>query len=156
MENRPGKVRCLCRGALYPLLSGTAGRGGQMFASSRRLSAPPASPCSARISCPPGINYSSPYCSGGETRVEQEQPITICMRATVCCAECCQLLVCDHETRQEILVHSDQACHFPRRRSGLHPLQRRHDPGASLRRSPPDASQNTRLLIVIIPDFSVQ
>ena len=44
--------------------------------------------------------------------MEQEQPITICMRATVCCAECCQLLVCDHETRQEILVHSDQACHF--------------------------------------------
>ncbi len=42
----------------------------------------------------------------------EQNPITMHMCATVCCAECCQLLVCDHETRQEVLVHSDQACHF--------------------------------------------
>ena len=34
------------------------------------------------------------------------------MQATVCNVERNQLLVCDHATQQEVVVHTDQACCF--------------------------------------------
>lgn len=34
------------------------------------------------------------------------------MCATVRQVQCCELLVCDHCTSEEVVVHSDQACHF--------------------------------------------
>lgn len=34
------------------------------------------------------------------------------MQATVCIVERGQLLVCDHATRQEVVVHTGQACCF--------------------------------------------
>ena len=35
------------------------------------------------------------------------------MCATVCRACPSYLLVCDHATRQQVVVHTDQACRFP-------------------------------------------
>lgn len=34
------------------------------------------------------------------------------MVASVISVECCSLLVCDHCTRQQVLVHTDEACCF--------------------------------------------
>ena len=38
--------------------------------------------------------------------------VSVTMCATVCQVCCCSLLVCDHETCQQVLVHSDKACCF--------------------------------------------
>ena len=35
--------------------------------------------------------------------------VSVTMCATVCQVCCCSLLVCDHETCQQVLVHSDNA-----------------------------------------------